>query len=413
MSCSASSACCCVSATTTATGSPAKRTRSVASTVIPEPGTMPEGCGGKWLSTSWGTQITGRGMIDATSGPVKTRTTPGADLAAEVSIDAIRAWPCGLRRIDAYAIPGRETSAMNLSSPRSMAGASVGGTEAPQRLPSSQARISADVGSGFRESRSATDIITPGVVNPSWVANASQNPSWIGERAPSCASPSTVVTCDPSAEAASTMQLLVALPSRRTVHAPHSPVSQPTFVPVSPSRSRNASIRSSPAATSTDTSVPLTVRELRTTEPLSDTSEVVCDLAVAHHEAVVDLPLTGLLGVHRRLEDDRVFGLVELVGRPKREVPDHVEVPREELLELVAALDVELAGQDLCVLRVVVGDQAVDVLVEEVLDVALVEAEVGGVEIFHGLPHFPRTSTSLSPKAEDDSTDRAVTKGWS
>src|SRR6266508_54932 len=137
MSCSASSACCCVSATTTATGSPAKRTRSVASTVIPEPGTMPEGCGGKWLSTSWGTQITGRGMIDATSGPVKTRTTPGADLAAEVSIDAIRAWPCGLRRIDAYAIPGRETSAMNLSSPRSMAGASVGGTEAPISLPSS------------------------------------------------------------------------------------------------------------------------------------------------------------------------------------------------------------------------------------------------------------------------------------
>src|SRR6266508_99505 len=134
MSCSASSACCCVSATTTATGSPAKRTRSVASTVIPEPGTMPEGCGGKWLSTSWGTQITGRGMIDATSGPVKTRTTPGADLAAEVSIDAIRAWPCGLRRIDAYAIPGRETSAMNLSSPRSMAGASVPPTEAPAML---------------------------------------------------------------------------------------------------------------------------------------------------------------------------------------------------------------------------------------------------------------------------------------
>src|SRR4051812_26374803 len=116
---------------------------------------------------------------------------------------------------------------------------------------------------------------------------------------------------------------------------------------------------------------------------------------------------------HRRLEDDRVFGLVELVGRPKREVSDHVEVARKELLELVAALDVELAGEDLRILRVVVVDEPVDVLVEEVLDVALVEAKVGGVEIFHRLPHFPMTSTSLSPNAEDDSTDRAVTKGWS
>ncbi len=54
-------------------------------------------------------------MIDSTSGPVKTRTTPGADLAEEVSIAPMRAWPCGLRRIEAYAIPGSETSAMNLS----------------------------------------------------------------------------------------------------------------------------------------------------------------------------------------------------------------------------------------------------------------------------------------------------------
>src|SRR4051812_41297871 len=93
------------------------------------------------------------------------------------------------------------------------------------------------------------------------------------------------------------MQLLVALPSTSTVHAPHSPVSQPTFVPVRPSRSRNVSTRSSLGVTSTETSLPLTVRELRTPEALSDTGEVVCDLAVAHHEAVVDLSLTGLLRV--------------------------------------------------------------------------------------------------------------------
>src|SRR3954451_6288067 len=264
-------------------------------------------------------------------------------------------------------------------------------------LPSSQARISSEVGSGFRESRSATDIITPGVVNPSWVACSSQNPSWIGERAPSCASPSTVVTCDPSAETASTMQLFTALPSSRTVHAPHSPVSQPTFVPVSPSWSRSVSTRSSLGETSTDTSVPLTLRVLPR-QPLSDTGEVVCDLAVAHHEAVVDLPLPGFFGVHRGFENDGVLGLVELVRRTEREVPDHVEVSGEQLLELLAALDVELARKDLSVLGVVVGDQAVDVLVEEVLDVTLVEAKVRSVEIFHCSTSLPQDFGDLVAK---------------
>ena len=42
----------------------------------------------------------------------------------------------------------------------------------------------------------------------------------------------------PSAWTASIVQLLTALPSTRTVHAPHWLVSQPTWVPVSPRSSR-------------------------------------------------------------------------------------------------------------------------------------------------------------------------------
>jgi hypothetical protein len=34
---------------------------------------------------------------------------------------------------------------------------------------------------------------------------------------------------------------------------------------------------------------------------------VVCDLAVAHHEAVVDLPLPGFFRVHRGFENDGVL----------------------------------------------------------------------------------------------------------
>ena len=52
------------------------------------------------------------------------------------------------------------------------------------------------------------------------------------------ARPSTVRTSLPSACTARTVQLLAELPSRCTVHAPQLDVSQPMFVPVSPSTSR-------------------------------------------------------------------------------------------------------------------------------------------------------------------------------
>ena len=48
------------------------------------------------------------------------------------------------------------------------------------------------------------------------------------------ASPSTVVTERPSAKAASAMQELIILPSRRTVHAPQTPTPHPSLEPVRP-----------------------------------------------------------------------------------------------------------------------------------------------------------------------------------
>jgi hypothetical protein len=55
---------------------------------------------------------------------------------------------------------------------------------------------------------------------------------------PSAASDSIVSILRPSQVAASVMQESRASPSTSTVHAPHSPPSQPCFVPVSPSFSR-------------------------------------------------------------------------------------------------------------------------------------------------------------------------------
>ena len=53
------------------------------------------------------------------------------------------------------------------------------------------------------------------------------------------ANPSTVTICAPCARGAGTRQAITALPSKNTVHAPHSPSAQPSFVPISAPSSRN------------------------------------------------------------------------------------------------------------------------------------------------------------------------------
>ena len=78
----------------------------------------------------------------------------------------------------------------------------------------------------------------PGVQNPHCSPWFSWNAACIGWSWPSVASPSMVVTAEPSACAASTVHDFTDSPSRWTVQAPQDDVSQPTFVPVSPTTSR-------------------------------------------------------------------------------------------------------------------------------------------------------------------------------
>src|SRR5262245_14646148 len=75
--------------------------------------------------------------------------------------------------------------------------------------------------------------------------------------------PSIVVTSDPSAWTASTVQLFTASPLRWTVHAPQLDVSQPTCVPVSPRVSRRKCTRSRRASTSWSYRTPFTLIETR------------------------------------------------------------------------------------------------------------------------------------------------------
>ena len=70
--------------------------------------------------------------------------------------------------------------------------------------------------------------------------------------------PSIVVTCRPLTLAASVRHESTRRPSTRTVQAPHCPWSQPFFVPVSASRSRNASSKTTRASISSVFAVPLT-----------------------------------------------------------------------------------------------------------------------------------------------------------
>ncbi len=131
---SASNACWRVSATTTATWSPTNRTRSFARRLWP-PGTIPDGCGGKWLSTSLGTQTTGIGMSPAMSSAVNTPTTPGMALARAVSIPLMSACARSLNRMAAWSVPAGVMSPTYSASPRTRPGPSLVSSATP--MPSS------------------------------------------------------------------------------------------------------------------------------------------------------------------------------------------------------------------------------------------------------------------------------------
>src|SRR5919197_5843156 len=105
-------------------------------------------------------------------------------------------------------------------------------------LPSSAWRICSPDGLLLAASSALVAKIIPGVQKPHCSPCLAQNASCTGSSCPSGASPSIVVTDDPSACAARHVQDLTATPSSITVHAPHWLVSQPILVPVRLSVSR-------------------------------------------------------------------------------------------------------------------------------------------------------------------------------
>src|SRR5210317_1615160 len=80
-----------------------------------------------------------------------------------------------------------------------------------------------------------------------------------GCSSPSADRPSTVATSRPSASTPNTRQEQTRSPSKVILHAPQSPVPQPSFTPVSPTRLRRAVIRLSSVGQANCTGSPLTV----------------------------------------------------------------------------------------------------------------------------------------------------------
>src|SRR3954465_8401085 len=105
----------------------------------------------------------------------------------------------------------------------------------------------------------------PGVQNPHCRAWHSRKASCTGcSICPPCpssvASPPTLCSWCPSAWPASIRHERIGRPSTSTVHAPHTPCSQPTCVPVSPRSWRSTSDSSRRAGTRTSRVAPLTER---------------------------------------------------------------------------------------------------------------------------------------------------------
>src|SRR5205807_8224606 len=103
----------------------------------------------------------------------------------------------------------------------------------------------------------------PGVQKPHCRPWCSWKDRWSGWSSPPEASASIVVTSRPSACTASSVQDLTDSPSISTVHAPQLEVSQPTLVPMSPSRSRRKYTRRVRGSTSSSWVTSLTVIDTR------------------------------------------------------------------------------------------------------------------------------------------------------
>ena len=125
--------------------------------------------------------------------------------------------------------------------------------------PEIASRISSSDGSGLWSSSQRAVIIMPGVQKPHCSPWQATKPCCTGSSSAPCARPSTVRTSWPSAITASTVHDLTGVPSNHTAHTPQLEVSQPQWVPVSPSSSRRKCTSSSRGSTSRVYSSPFTV----------------------------------------------------------------------------------------------------------------------------------------------------------
>src|SRR6478736_924193 len=120
-------------------------------------------------------------------------------------------------------------------------------------------RASSSVGSGFSSRYAVMVVRNPGVQNPHWRPWHSVNACCTGLIRPaSGARPSTVVITWSWAVTANIRHERIGWPSTRTVQAPHTPCSQPTWVPVSSRSWRRKSERRRRAGTAAVRRTPLT-----------------------------------------------------------------------------------------------------------------------------------------------------------
>src|SRR4029077_7266247 len=116
--------------------------------------------------------------------------------------------------------------------------------------------ISASVGAAFVSSSAVADMICPDWQYPHWgTCSLTQADCTAWGGAP--ARPSMVVTLRPETVASGVMQERMALPSKCTVHAPHSAMPQPNLVPVRPATSRTAQSRGMLGSASNVVGLPL------------------------------------------------------------------------------------------------------------------------------------------------------------
>ena len=113
-------------------------------------------------------------------------------------------------------------------------------------------------------SRSCAAISIPGVQKPHCSALRSRNADCKSAISPLSETPSIVSTVALCACTASSRQERTISPLTRTVHAPHTPCSQPTCVPVSLRCSRRKSAKFRRGSTFASTRSPLTTSEIAT-----------------------------------------------------------------------------------------------------------------------------------------------------